>query len=250
MVQRIQSHRSLFNDRPFNGTGTSAYANLGSTVRYRDLRVLHLPKKYPRRSADPLGPWIKGQGGVHDIAAGITKTARRGYAADPTASIPIDVSDLIPATGTAVIALDVRTYKDDVENESDNNRIVTKTIDTSGDEINAILGAATLLDQEVRAGGVVRIRFLWSPSVDGTQPTQFRLTRTAGPSSPPDVVQLYSAGNPVEILTAALSDASAYTFRITAENGAVTADVLAGISVTADATGPAAPTHAYSTDPV
>lgn len=241
MTQRVRNLTAAFNDAPFSGSGgTSLYATAGTSVRYRNVRVLSGGGRRRRRKG-----YVKGSGGVHDLsAASVLKTARIDSATDPTDEFTTALpASLIPGSGTANVTFDVRRFALNVENESDNFRTVTVEVDSSGDIVAAILGTGTLLNLEVRAGGVVRIRFRYNSVLDGTVPTQFVASRTAGPTSPSDATVSYVSGQAVyEIDTPALSDASAYTYKITAEAGAVTSDILTGISVTADATGPSAPT--------
>lgn len=240
MTQRLRNRRHAFNDHPFTGEGTSVYADVGGTVRYRNLRVIGRHTK-----------WVKGGGGNHDIAGGVAKTARRAFALDPDASIDVDLAaaGLLPDPGeTQQVTFDVRTFRDDCENESDNSQTVTKTIDENGDEVNAILGTAAIVGVEVRAGGIVRLRFVWTPSVDGVQPNLFRATRTAGPTVPADSTVSYSSGRLVEIDTEALQDGGMYTYQIQAENGATTKLVITAVTFTADASGPAAPVFGRSED--
>ncbi|MBW3538755.1 MAG: hypothetical protein KY476_00645 [Planctomycetes bacterium] len=241
MPRVITSHRNAYNDRPFAGEGVSVYAQLGTgPVTYRNLRLVGAR----RRRRKPIR--IKGTGGVHDLAAAsVLKTSRRTSAADPAVSqnwaLP---GSWIPAAGTQDVVFDVRRYADDVENESDNFRPRVVTIDTTGAGNDQILGTATLLDQTPLAGGIVRLRLAYQPHRDGIQPTVFRATRTAGPTIPADATVTVDAGTRLaEIDTPALSDAAPYTYTIRAENaaGTVTKDLLTGVSVTADATGPPAP---------
>ncbi len=130
-----------------------------------------------------------------------------------------------------------------MENETDNYRIRQLTTDAEGDDTNVILGTATLLNYEQRDGGIVRIRFRWEPSADGVQPDTFTAIRTAGPTSPANAAVTVEPGVPllIELDTPVLSDASAYMYKIRASLASVTADVLTGVSITADATGPAVP---------
>lgn len=229
-MTRIRSRRALFNSRPFAGEGVSLYATIGTSAQYRNLRI-------------PRGTFVKGQGGEFGIgAASIPKTARRASAASPATSIDWAHP---AAFASETVSYDVRTYRDDVENESENYRTQTHTLDASKDIITEILGTATLLDREPRQGGIVRIRFVWKPNRVGTQPAQFVAIRTAGPTSPANATVSYGGGllmAIVEIDTPALSDSAPYTYTIRAENGLITADVLTGITVQADATGPLAPT--------
>ena len=233
MTQRVLTLSNIFTDRPFQGEGYSVYATIADVVRYRNQRILPSGRRRWHRPG-----WIKGSAVVgFDYAGPIAKTARRASGA----SSPIDWA--LPAsfasqTGT----FDIRHFKDDVENESDNFRTVTVTLDASRDDATGILGTAVLLDSEVRDSGIVRLRFLYIPAREGIQPTTFRITRTAGPTSPSDQVQTYDGERLIEIDTPPLSDASPYTYTIRAENGAVTKDVLTGISVQADASGPPVPT--------
>lgn len=239
MTQRIQNLGAPFTDQPFDGEGVSLYATIGSTVQYRNLRILPGGTRRRRRCG-----WIKGGGGNHDIANAVTKTARRASAADPATQINWTLpAEFIPALNTQDATFDIRRYKDDVENETDNFLTVTVPIDSAGDGDNQILGTAELVSVQIRAAGEVRIRVRYQPSTSGVQPNTFTAVRTAGPTSPADAsVSAEEGQTDFEIAITGLSDASAYTYKITAANGATTADVLTGIVFTADASGPDAPT--------
>lgn len=235
-MSRVDTQSGAFNDHPFDGDGVSLYARAGSEVQYRNVRVLPVSRGRRRNGA------IKGTGGNHSLgAASVLKTARVASAAAP--AVTLDFT--LPAAMLGqTVTFDVRRYKDDVENESTAYRTVTAAVDGSGEDATGILGTASLVSVEKRAGGVCRIRFTWTASRVGVQPVRFRAARTAGPTSPSSTtVGVVDRQRLYEIDTAALSDASAYTFKITAENaaGTITADVLTGITVTADATGPTAP---------
>ena len=233
MTQRVLNISNVFTDRPFQGEGYSVYATIGNTVRYRNQRIL--PSGHNRWHAPG---WIKGTaGGGFDYAGPIAKTARR------TSGATSPINWAIPAAfASQTVTFDVRHFKDDVENESDNFRTVTVTFDASRNDNTKILGTAVLLAAEIRDSGIVRLRFLYIADRDGIQPATFRITRTAGPTSPDDVVETYDGERIVEIDTPPLSDASAYTYTIRAENGATTKNVLTGVSVQADASGPPVPT--------
>lgn len=235
MTQRIRNSTCAFNDHPFSSAGVSLYATIGTSVVYRNLRFVGRGRKAHRRK------WIKGTGGRHDIAAAtVQKTARVAFAADPTAQI---VYSLPANFASQRVTFDVRRCKDDVENLSSNFRARTVELDGNRDDATEILGTVELVALEERSGGVVRIRFIYHAHRDGIQPLQFVVTRTAGPTSPADATVSYNGERLIEIDTPALSDSAAYTYTIRAENGATTADVLTGISVTADATGPDAPAN-------
>lgn len=215
--------RTIFNHQPFTGSGVSLYVTAGARVQYRNQRLIS-------------GSILRGV--EFDCgAASVLKTSRVAFETSPTDSITttIDPSD--------TYTVDIRTFRDNVENESDNYRTRSVTVDGSGDDTNTIQGTATLLDYELRDGGIVRLRFQWEPAADGVQPDTFTAMRTAGPTSPANAAVTVTEGIRlvVEIDTPVLSDASPYTYKIQASLLAVTADVLTGISVTADATGPAAP---------
>ncbi len=203
---------------PFAVQGVSVYASTTTPIVYREQRLdfgLSL-------GADPE----------------LTKTARVGFTASPDDEVGIVLD---PSWYPGTVYVNVRQCADNVENES----IVEQQIelDASGDTVSEILGTATLLSVQARDGGVCIISFSWEPSLQGIQPTSFTLIRTAGPSSPANIsVTVVSGRQIVSITTLALLDSSGYTFKVQAANGATTLDVLTGISVQADATGPVAPT--------
>ena len=208
----------IHNAQPFTGQGVSLYVTIGSTCQYRDQRI---------DTGSSLG-----------ADADVAKTARIDSASSPVTSItPTWNSDWEDET----VSVDIRTYKDGVENESTNWRTIA--IDGTGDSLATISGTATLLGTQQRDGGIVRIRFAWTPAFTGLQADTFTAIRTAGPTSPADVEYVAGTGRQlIEIDTPALSDASPYTYKIQAASGATTLDILTGIAVTADATGPTAPT--------
>lgn len=210
---------TVFTARPFAGNGTSLYVSIGATVQYRNLRVI------ARRPARGL--------------PAVTKTSRVANVSDPTAEIAYS---LPAALASQEITIDVRRHADDWENLTNNAYTQTRILDGSRDDDTGILGTAILLETEIRAGGIVRLRFRYLASPDGLQPVTFAAVRTVGPTSPDDVSIDYDETRQVfEIDTPALSDASPYTYKITATNGAVSIDLLTGITFTADATGPTAP---------
>jgi len=227
---------TVYQHRPFQGSGTSLYATVGSAVQYRNFRVF-------RAVRGSHSAWIKGTAGNHDIAAAsVPKTARRTSVSDPTEELTWD----LPAEfASQTVTFDVRRYDTDVENETQNWRTAAVELDANRDDATEILGTATLLNQEVRAGGIVRLRFTYHPHRSGVQPTVFAAIRTAGPTSVVESTVTVAAGTRlVEIDTPVLSDASPYTYKLQARNSSqtITKDLLTGISVQADATGPPVPT--------
>lgn len=240
MTQRVGNLGAAHNDQPFAGAGESLYQSpVDGTVSYRNLRVLSGARRRRRR-----GSWVKGSGGVYDVAASsILKTSRVDSVTEPTAAgFSVDTSAISGLPGA--VTWDVRRFSAHVENETDNYRTLTVNLDVNGDEDGAILGTATLVSQTQIAGGTVLLRVRYVASRDGITPTVLRASRTAGPSSPADATATFDGTSQiVEITTPVLSDASAYTYTISAENAGatITADLITGISVTADATGPTAP---------
>lgn len=219
-----------FNSKPFAGNGASLYAGApgGTKAQYRKLRILD-------------GVILKGQGGEFQAgASSVLKTARVAHVSSPTNTLTFAVPT---AWHSQTVPIDVRHHQDNVECEVSQPRLIT--FDSSGVPINVILGTAYLLDQQQRDGGVMRLIIVWQPSTSGVQPNSFTLHRTAGPTSPADIVVSYNGTDrTVEFDTGALNDASAYTFSISCADSVsgATATLLTGISVQADATGPGAPT--------
>lgn len=226
---RLVPTRCTRSHAPFSGSGASLYLGVGSAdaISYRNLR------------AWPVGGTFTAGAGSKIGGTNTQKTARVASVSSPTTTITY----AIPSTYWGqTVYLQVRTFASDCENETILNPQAV-TLDGSGNSVNAILGTALLLAQTKLDGGQVRLRFRYVPAVSGIQPTQFRAHRTAGPTSPADATVSYSGYQQIyEIDTPALSDASPYTYTISAENGATTSNLLTGISVQADATGPTAPT--------
>lgn len=216
---RLGNKLELFSDKPFASEGYSLYVNAGDRVQYRNQRLL---------VGLSLGPQPAGKGArVGTITPGGTYELPAGFAGE----------DLV---------FDVRHFKDHVENLSDNYRTARVSVDGSLDPVDGIRGSASVISQEIIAGGRVRIHVRYFPTRDGVQPDTFRLTRTVGPTTPVDTVLSVTVLRPAVLtfLTAVLSDAAPYTFTLRAENGAVAQDLVTGLSVTADATGPTAPSEA------
>lgn len=220
---RILSGKILSADRPFEGQGVSVYAGTGQP-RYRRIRVVS-GRLCPMRTA------FSG-----DKTARIATEAGTGEL-ELAATIP---SDLLGASGNANLAIDVRHYRDDAENESEAPQIVS--VDGSGDGETVLDGRATLITAETRSGGGVRLS--WRYIRGRTAPARFRVSRLTGPTSPDDVTVAYR-GQPgrYEASFSGLS-ASTYTFEITEENtaGTITNTLIASVSVTPVSAGPGAVT--------
>jgi len=222
---RLRSKRTIRSHRPFEGQGASLY---------RDGEFRHL-----RLWSGMFLPGAESTIGGNNVQ----KTARIDFVTDPTNQFLVDTTALANTT----VEFQVRTFKDDVENES-NFRPLTLSFDGDGEDVTSIVGRGVLLSIEIRAAGIVRLRFRWVADRSGLQPTSFLAIRTAGPSSPANATVTDSDGETLqsgyyEIDTPALLDSAPYTYKLQAKNGSATLDFITGITFTADATGPTAPTH-------
>lgn len=232
---RIRSRKLLFNHHPFTaGRGASLYGGHGSSptddpgpacISFRPLRV--------------IGPaHIKGSGGGFDFGNGVRKTAALATLEDPDNEW---IYTLPAGYLNRICYFQVRPYASHVENLATYAPLRIK-LDSGGEPVNTIDGTAELVAVEIRAGGIVRIKFLWLPAVTGIQPLQFLAIRTAGPTIPLNATITNPGKGNVSIDTPALLDSAPYTYKIQAKNGSTTKDLITGIVFTADATGPAVPT--------
>lgn len=240
MAIRLLGQNLMLIETPFTEEGVSLYAASGSSVQYRRplfLRGCSLGKKQTGGGllALPTGSRLRSE---EDLDVPLARTLRVASAASPAAELDYTVP---AAWYPGNVALSLRTYQDGIENEDLTVKVVT--LNASGEIDASLEGTAVLLGTQQRDGGVVRIRFSWV-NTGSLTPTSIKLIRTAGPTSPADQTYAYVGDGTYEIDTTALSDASAYTFKIqmVVASPSTTADVLTGISVTADATGPTAPT--------
>jgi hypothetical protein len=214
---------AIINDKAFSGTGESIYVNTGTTVKHRRIRVSN-------RKA------------IRTDASLPTRLTLRNKKVTSGTSTTVNIASLVPGSGTQQIAVDVRPYASNIELITDQNGIRVITINSSGDGTDTIQGTATIISKTKYAGGIVRVKFRYTPSAQGVQPISFRLTRTAGPSSPTSTSVFYVSGQGLyEISTNILLDSSAYTFKLEGVRNSITKDLVTGISITADATAPSAP---------
>jgi len=133
----------------------------------------------------------------------------------------------------------LRTYKDGIEHQT-LWRPQRVTVDATPDSSDTIDGTGRITAIQKRDAGGLRVEFEYYAALTGIQPTEFELSRTAGPTSPTAVTVSYVAGTLQYTLdVASLQDAGAYTFALKAKNGS-TEKSLGSISFTADATGPGA----------
>jgi hypothetical protein len=218
----LQARRRIYSHRPFSGEGVSLYLASGATdpgaaaITYRNDRC-DLPQSMRTFRT--------------------SKTARVASQASPTESFTLDVS----AYAGLAVRFQLRPYLDDVELEvSQGTRLLI--LDGDGDDTSGVLGSLVLLETQIRAGGDVRIKTRYTPSLSGLQPESFTAARTAGPTSPANVLVSYTGGDTfIDFDYTGLSSASAYTVKIFATVGVATYDLLTGITFTADTTGPTAP---------
>ena len=228
---RISDRRTrvLLANRPFqDGPGISLYVGTpdAAAIRYRRFKAVCPGVPWRPVSTETIDPG----------AATVPKCRRVGSVTSPTTSIdytlPAELVDV-------ALAVNVRTYQNDYENESIYRQVITAT-DSGGDSTDEILGTAVILAAEKRDAGGVRVRFVYTASRNGIQPTQFALVQTSGPGSLPDaVIDSTSRENSIDI--SSLTDGATYGWRLEARNGSVTAN-LGSVTFTADAAGPADPT--------
>lgn len=226
---RVRTHgaRVLLGQRPFQGSTVGASLYLGVTdPAYRRNRVMSPNANWFCVSTTLIDPG----------AASVQKCLAVAQVTSPTT----DLNYTLPADlQNGPLALDVRTFVGDYENESIYRQALTAT-DGGGDLTGEILGTANILGADKRDGGGVRVRFTYSASLSGLQPTQFALVQTSGPGSLADaVVDAVEWSNSIDV--DGLTDATAYGWRLEGRNGSVTAD-LGSVTFTADAAGPADPT--------
>ena len=229
---RISSRRVrvLLANRPFQGDlGISLYVGTpdAAAIRYRRNKVVCPGVSWrPVSTTETIDPG----------AATVPKCQRVASVLSPDTEIPYT---LPAALQNVPLAVQIRTYQGDYENESTYRPVITST-DSGGDSVDEILGAATILGADKRDAGGVRVRFVYTASRSGLQPTQFALVQTSGPGSLADaVIDSTSRMNSIDIDS--LTDGSTYGWRLEARNGTVTAN-LGSVTFTADAAGPGDPT--------
>lgn len=227
---------NLMAHRPFNGLGAALYAVAGDA----NVQPTDIPFRRPL-ILDGAVFTCPTAGGIALGEDSFDKASQAiAIVKDPNTFAGLDPVALGWASQT--VWLQVRTHECDVENEQLAGWR-KYTFDADGNIVAEILGSARLLRSERLAAGGWRFTFLYLRSPDGLQPLEFVLRRTAGPTSPTDVVVSYSAGvQETSISVAGLTDAGSYTFKIFARNGATAKDLLTGLAITADASGPPAVT--------
>ncbi|WP_437227548.1 hypothetical protein SH661x_000432 [Planctomicrobium sp. SH661] len=217
--------------RPFAEQGVSVYVGSSLPLQYRNRYC----------NADRFFPFVR----PRNISVTTRVDSAAGIAGE-TPELSVDLSAFAPGT----VYVDVRHYRDGIENEATHPQRVDLAED--GSVIHAILGLAQLASVERRSGGVLRITIFWLAAEEGLHPEQFELIRTAGPSSPETVTRLATATGPIVFDTPALLDSDTYDFQVDAVIPAVLNDddevivaevrrtVLNLSDLQADASGPAA----------
>lgn len=208
--------------RPFAGEGLSLYVTEGTSIRYRRLRL------GPRGGSCLRQGWSGRNRRTLRVAA---FSASSGSQVLLTWPIPADLAG-------RTVSIDVRHYRNDVESLVSDP--VLLTLDPQRAEVPTIRGAVSWLAPEVRAGGVVLLRWVWHPAPHGVQPEQFRIVFTAGPTNPGDLILPVEGAGDYEIETPPLEDAAPYHVELRGEAGTVI-QLLAEDDLQADATGPPAP---------
>lgn len=168
-------------------------------------------------------------------------------AAVATAASPgaVLVANLPAALFAGEVWCQVRTHRDDVENDT-LWRPRRLPVDAGGDGTATILGTCRVMTPEKRDDGGVLIRFVWSPARDGIQPEQFAVVKVTGAGAVATVALSTIGAGTYEADVTGLTDAVAYTFRIDAETsvGPVSVTVATGIDFTGDSSGPPPVTNA------
>lgn len=206
--------------RPFAGQGLSVYVSTTLPIRYRN---------HALRNSMTGVMGLQGNTGARS-----TRVAAISGESGDALELPIDLSAHAPGT----VYIDVRHYRDDVESLVESP--VKVVLSEEGTAAFDLSGTVKLLTPEIQAGGRIRFQFRWAPGV--TVPTQFRLRRTAGPTTPNDILLPGGIAGLYEIITGPLEHGGAYTYRLLAERGSSSTIIAADINVTPDAEGPPEPT--------
>lgn len=230
MPQRVLGKNVRSNHKPFSGRGASLYVGVGpidgsdpgpDSVVFRKLRMLGVNM-------------VKGS--TWSIADGIIKSSRLAHVADPTTQF----SFATPAAWLGrIVYLQVRTHWDDCETTINPDPVRLDFTD-AGALDDVIHGTGEIVSAEKRDGGTYRLKTRYYKATDGTQPLALLIRKSAGPGTLADVALEYSSDlSDYTFTTAALTDATSYTFQLIAQAGSVEL-ILDSITFTADAAGPPA----------
>ena len=230
MRVRSKNCRITLGQRPFaGGLGASLYIGTDGqeSIKYRRWKVAgHYVSPWWCVSTDEIDPG----------AASIPTCAAVGQVKSPTTEIDYAVPAELLGTD---VWCQVRTHKSDIENESI-YRPRQITIAEDGTNGTLILGTARINTIEKRDAGGVRIRWLWSKSRDGAQPTQFVVSKVSGSGTIQSVVVAVTTERQYEAILTGLTDGVSYVFKLSAQNGSVENDLVTGIEFVGDAAGPPA----------
>ena len=220
------SHQSppIFSDRPFAGQGVSVYLGTSLPLITRPQRMV---------DGSPLAV------GDHPYSAeSIARTTRVGSGSGAAGEL-VDVEIDATAYASQTIWLDVRHFKDHVENQDPHPQQLL--LDGSGDPVSEILGEAISLGYVAFAGGIVQVSFRWMPSVYGLTVETFELRRVSGPTTPAAVSIAVNSSGIYQLDSEPLDDSATYTLSIVAISGSTERVLFTLASVQADATGPPLP---------
>lgn len=225
---RSRHSRIVLGNRPFaDGIGASLYIGTAGeeSINYRRNRISQHNSPFWPLSTSIIDPG----------AETVPKCQAVAQVTSPTAQLTFD---LPPEMFDSTVWYQVRTFKDDRENDSI-YRPRSLTTDENGDTVNVIVGTATLVSIQPRDNGGVRVRFNWTASRNGVQPKSFSLVKTAGGGTVPTVTATaYVGKREYTIDVDGLADGVTYTFSLTATRGATTITLLTGLTCLVDASGP------------
>lgn len=219
-------------NRHEDGPNVSAYVSAPGVddparIEYRDLQLLPGSCGVGRQGWFAAGgQWSPG---------GDYFCPPRGVAIDACSAESLTIN-LAPGYTSATFWMQLRVSEDSIENPQlyAPQRI---TVDGSQDETDTIDGTASITAVEKRDAAGLRVRFEYHAALTGIQPAEFVLSKTSGTGTIADVsVPLSAAPGPYTVDVSGLTDAGAYTFTLTAKNGA-TEKLLATINFTADGDG-------------
>lgn len=236
-------HELLPSHRPFaGGIGASLYLGEGDPLADPGPTCIVYRRNRMFDGTDQIVPLA----GEYNLGA---TSFPKSPAVDQVAGPGTELSyAILAALHGRVVWAQVRTCRDDVENETlyRPRRIV---LDSSGADASQILGTGRATAVLALDGGGVLVQFLYDAVRDGAQPEQFALSRTAGPTSPsPGVTPFVAGQRRYELTIPSLQDAGAYTFTIRGEAATTSKDLVTGIVCTADGSGPPAVSNLSATE--
>lgn len=238
-IRLFDDHEIVLTHQPFaGGTGSALYVGHDDPANKPGPQIIQFDRGelFDGHAFISLGELILG-------GTNVTKTRAVAIVKDPAVEFEYSLPD---AMLDQTIWAQVRRHAGGVENPTIYQPIKI-TADAEGEGVDTIGGHGRITAITKFAGGGFEFQFRWMPSLNGLPPAQFRLEKTAGTGTIADVLLTYVARQTrYKIAVTGLTDAEAYTFNLSAENGTATKLLpYAGetdLDVTADASGPPAPT--------